>query len=107
MRTDKIETRRVLDAAAVEARGTAHDGCERDLWDPHVRENRAAPRYRSKTHRLLGSKFPPEGVRGDHASVFNDRATPCSTHSDVCSSVAKLASKTKPTPMAFRRSCVT
>ena len=67
----------------------------------------AAPRYRTKTHRLLGSKSSPEGVRGDHASVFSDRATPCSTHSDVCSSVAKLASKTRPTPMAFRRSCVT
>ena len=71
------------------------------------RRSRGALKYRTKTHRLLGSKFSPKGVRGDHASVFNDRATPCSTHSEVCSSVAKLASKTRPTPMAFRRSCVT
>jgi len=37
----QIETKaRVRADAAVEARGTAHDGCERDLWDPHVRTNR-------------------------------------------------------------------
>ena len=107
-------SRSALLAAALLARAARLEvgGTDWYCW-LRVRTRRVATETRTRRpatdlkHTVFTQNFSPEGVRGDHASVFSDRATPCSTHSDVCSSVAKLASKTKPTPMAFRRSCVT
>lgn len=36
-------------------------------------------------------------------SVFNIKQTPCNTQCDMCSLVARFASNTKPTPIAFLR----
>ena len=36
-------------------------------------------------------------------SVFNNKQTPCNTQCDMCSSVVRSASNTRPTPIALRR----
>ena len=46
-------------------------------------------------------------VRVFYASVLRHKHTPCSTQCELCDDVARSASKTSPTPMAFRRACVT